>query len=79
MRVELAGFEPAASSMRPRRSSQLSYTHEGGHTLPGSTAAAEPAGPSSGGGFVSLDGPLEAGLEHGGGDVAAGALGDGAE
>jgi hypothetical protein len=29
------GFEPTASSMRPKRSSQLSYTPEGTATLPG--------------------------------------------
>ena len=28
-RVEVMGFEPTASSMRPKRSSQLSYTPEG--------------------------------------------------
>ena len=27
--VEVMGFEPTASSMRPKRSSQLSYTPEG--------------------------------------------------
>ena len=29
MLVEVMGFEPTASSMRPKRSSQLSYTPEG--------------------------------------------------
>ena len=31
--VEVMGFEPTASSMRPKRSSQLSYTPGGPHTL----------------------------------------------
>ena len=32
--VEVMGFEPTASSMRPKRSSQLSYTPEGVDTIP---------------------------------------------
>ena len=32
--VEVRGFEPLASSMRPKRSSQLSYTPEGINTIP---------------------------------------------
>ena len=32
--VEVRGLEPLASSMRPRRSSQLSYTPAGGTSLP---------------------------------------------
>ncbi len=32
--VEVRGFEPLASSMRPKRSSQLSYTPEGIVTIP---------------------------------------------
>ena len=34
LRVEVRGLEPLASSMRPRRSSQLSYTPAGGTSLP---------------------------------------------
>ena len=33
LRVEVMGLEPTASSMRPKRSSQLSYTPEGTATL----------------------------------------------
>jgi hypothetical protein len=32
--VEVSGFEPPASSLRTKRSSQLSYTPKGGETLP---------------------------------------------
>jgi hypothetical protein len=41
--VEVMGIEPTASSMRPKRSSQLSYTPEGTDTLPGRRAGTNDA------------------------------------
>ena len=39
--VEVMGLEPTASSMRPKRSSQLSYTPEGRVRLPRGRLGAE--------------------------------------
>ena len=56
------GFEPTTSSMRPKRSSQLSYT-----PIRDCSCSGRSSPPTS----PHLDGPLQASLEDGGGDVAA--------
>ena len=46
--VEVMGFEPTASSMRPKRSSQLSYTPEGALRIAEAQRAPERPGENAG-------------------------------